>query len=534
MSEPKIKYNFPKMGELLSKFGYRDDSPFKSRPFIDIDTPTGEIDMSNTGIPILANNKVLPPYSGIHNMGTTKVREVPLKNTFRWSPGQNRNFNSFLFHEQNEGNLIGGMGYNFPSGTQLNAAGVLPMSNVPFSDNPNPIFKGAIDMGIKQNFGNTDIGLNFSSPILNDPHEYFVNQNVQKQPLQFRPKISLTHRFRNGGSLPKAQQGVGNTLLNIINPFTSPFSPISGGIELVKNKIADNVNPYGYGNTFDRVYDAVFTTQDKEHNYYGEIGEDQSGERRDLLHMMLGLNQEGNTIPQQTQYVPTKGHNEGDIYYSSPFTENEIQEEIKKIGKTRKEVFYSSYDDEEAADKAWDENIEDDMDSELYWRVLDDRMEDDDWDMYDGKNITRLKSDVEDDPSIYIYYKDIPEYKKFTESAEYEGWEKKTKNRIAEDYEELVYSDLGAFVTKPEEDEYGRTSLAGGFYGGVLGQFTLNQGEDEKGKYISYYDKWDLDPFEYDDSKGDWKKKLTDFGQKHILNVDPTSIYIRSTTSIII
>ena len=75
MTKPKIKYNFPKMGELLSKFGYRDDSPFKSRPYIDIDTPTGEIDMSNTGIPILANNRVLPPYSGIHNMGTTKGKE---------------------------------------------------------------------------------------------------------------------------------------------------------------------------------------------------------------------------------------------------------------------------------------------------------------------------------------------------------------------------------------------------------------------------------------------------------------------------
>ena len=53
----------------------------------------------------------------------------------------------------------------------------------------------------------------------------------------------------------------------------------------------------------------------------------------------MGLEQEGNTIPQQNQYVPTKGHNKGDIYYSSPVTEREIQEEIKKIGLNQKEIF---------------------------------------------------------------------------------------------------------------------------------------------------------------------------------------------------
>ena len=88
--------------------------------------------------------------------------------------------------------MIGGAGYTFPTGTQFNATGILPMNN-------DPIFKGAFDLGIRQNFGDTDIGLNLSSPILNDPYEYFANQNVQKLPLQFRPKLSLTHRFEDGG-----------------------------------------------------------------------------------------------------------------------------------------------------------------------------------------------------------------------------------------------------------------------------------------------------------------------------------------------
>lgn len=58
--------------------GYSDGSPYSSEPFIDINTPNGLIDMSNTGRPILANGVELAPYSGLHNMGTTNVREIPL------------------------------------------------------------------------------------------------------------------------------------------------------------------------------------------------------------------------------------------------------------------------------------------------------------------------------------------------------------------------------------------------------------------------------------------------------------------------
>lgn len=60
------------------KLGYSDGSPYSNEPFIDINTPSGIIDMSNTGRTILANGKELPPYSGLHNMGTTTVREIPL------------------------------------------------------------------------------------------------------------------------------------------------------------------------------------------------------------------------------------------------------------------------------------------------------------------------------------------------------------------------------------------------------------------------------------------------------------------------
>ena len=71
LSKPKdIDYN--------SKMGYRDDSPFRNKSSIDINTPTGSIDMSNTGIPLMANGRYLPPYSGTHKFDTNVVREVPL------------------------------------------------------------------------------------------------------------------------------------------------------------------------------------------------------------------------------------------------------------------------------------------------------------------------------------------------------------------------------------------------------------------------------------------------------------------------
>ena len=64
--------------KLISKMGYRDDSPFRNRSYIDIHTPNGSIDMSQTGIPLWANGRILPPYSGMHQFDTNVVREIPL------------------------------------------------------------------------------------------------------------------------------------------------------------------------------------------------------------------------------------------------------------------------------------------------------------------------------------------------------------------------------------------------------------------------------------------------------------------------
>lgn len=62
----------------MSKLGYRDDSPYNTLPYIDVHTPSGRIDMSGTGIPLWANGRILPPYSGVHQFDTTQVKEIPL------------------------------------------------------------------------------------------------------------------------------------------------------------------------------------------------------------------------------------------------------------------------------------------------------------------------------------------------------------------------------------------------------------------------------------------------------------------------
>lgn len=62
---------------LKSQMGYSDGSYYRNEPYLDINTPTGMIDMSNTGIPIYANGVLLEPYSGMHQFKPGIVREVP-------------------------------------------------------------------------------------------------------------------------------------------------------------------------------------------------------------------------------------------------------------------------------------------------------------------------------------------------------------------------------------------------------------------------------------------------------------------------
>ena len=76
--KPKLSKSKSSQWEIIddvSTMGYRDDSPYRNRESIDIHSPNGLIDMSETGIPILANGRYLPPYSGMHQFEPGVVRE---------------------------------------------------------------------------------------------------------------------------------------------------------------------------------------------------------------------------------------------------------------------------------------------------------------------------------------------------------------------------------------------------------------------------------------------------------------------------
>tara|TARA_R110000737_G_scaffold288752_2_gene295341 strand:+ start:26 stop:754 length:729 start_codon:yes stop_codon:yes gene_type:complete len=57
----------------------------------------------------------------------------------------------------------------------------------------------------------------------------------------------------------------------------------------------------------------------------------------------------------------------------------------------------------------------------------------------------------------------------------------------------------------------------------VLGKYTLNKGSDEKGKYVSYYDKWDVQPWQ---TSNKVVNNVTDKIQKAV-GIKPTELYGR-------
>jgi len=78
------------LDKFISQMGYRDDSPFRDEPYLDINTPTGQIDMSQTSIPLMANGRYLPPNSGMHQFEPGTVREEPMHQMpdGSWMPGE--------------------------------------------------------------------------------------------------------------------------------------------------------------------------------------------------------------------------------------------------------------------------------------------------------------------------------------------------------------------------------------------------------------------------------------------------------------
>jgi len=168
--------------EYKSKMGYRDDSPFVDEAALDIFTPNGVIDMSNTGRTLLANGRVLPPYSGLHQFDTNVVRETPIDT------------HGHLGLNRKEGAVGAGFGVKFPGGW-----GAQVRANKPIT--ANPYYKGSYSgmlektfIGKKGSLWSIDVGL-----------------GVEKEIGKPSKKVNLSAKlnFQPGGSLPIAQTGNG-------------------------------------------------------------------------------------------------------------------------------------------------------------------------------------------------------------------------------------------------------------------------------------------------------------------------------------
>ncbi len=88
----------------VSKLGYSKGSPYRNRKSLTINTPGGLIDMSNTDIPLYAQDetgfaKILPPHSGMHQFPGTKVTETRMNPYMQ--KGGSANY-EFLFGDDEE------------------------------------------------------------------------------------------------------------------------------------------------------------------------------------------------------------------------------------------------------------------------------------------------------------------------------------------------------------------------------------------------------------------------------------------------
>jgi uncharacterized membrane protein (UPF0127 family) len=209
-------------------------------------------------------------------------------------------------------------------------------------------------------------------------------------PKQRGTVIETSANMQSGGEVKKYQAGA----------FLAAGIGIGKAvIKTAKQRIADNIYPVGYRGEFDnpadRLYNAVIKNEPEPGS---KKNSDQEGngrtkhnalERQNILAYAMG---QPNTL-QESQYKPTKSKNSDAVYYRSPRTEWNLENEL---------TMYASR----------------------------------------GEGLNLIDTYSNSDPG---------------------------------------YHDS---KTKASSDAIN-----------VLGNYTIDKGEDSRGKYISYYDKWDLDPF---------------------------------------
>ena len=255
--------------------------------------------------------------------------------------------------------------------------------------------------------------------------------------------INRKKKYREGGPVGEP------VMLNEVDVVAPKFKP-KGIFSGIRKRIARNINPFNYDNAFERVSDAILRNKKEEEDSFYRSTKALK-ERQALLDISMGQPVRDTAIGsiQTSRYRPSNSSDSSTTYFRSPVTE---------------------------------ENIKRNFD-----------------------NIRNMQT--------------IPQFAKTSEGVGYQNLYIDMLRR-GEEFGESVDSAAAAagmnFFRRPNDNGYGskrplvypmdesfigRGDQSNNMYGETLGNFTIDLGEDEKGKYISYYDKWDLDPFKQDSKK---------------------------------
>jgi len=303
--------------EFISQMGYRDDSPLRNEKSLNIQTgPNGIIDMSNTGMPLMANGRYLPPYSGHHQFEPNSiVTEIPLEKHKQDSrvpkrKGKRQNpdgsVSTHLMRTETIDNINW---FSFPSLFENEDGTWLDMSD---RENWREIAMEADKRGEIIHFGaNKEEALRFGEG-------------------SWKPQEKHLLMKKQGGSLPlpKAEDGWFDKVKDGVNSVINPFGTLLNyGVDKVKENVANNWNASrGYAgvgnedvaipNILERIWNTGFKNESELANKKID-GVDAL--EQNMFRMYLGQPQNEDDFQfQKSQYVPTKGHEEGDEYWSIP------------------------------------------------------------------------------------------------------------------------------------------------------------------------------------------------------------------------
>ena len=202
----QTKWEIMEDGGAVSQMGYRDDSPYRNSPSLDIHTPTGQIDMSETGVPILANGRVLPPYSGTHQFKPGVVKEIRMAQT-----GGSVN-PPIITHDPRQVKAYQDSLYNYQFSQDKLKSGYTPLSVYK---------KGELDR-LKSTTGELPYGV-LSGPDLGI-NNHAGNFPLPQQPYQYQP--SMVHDQEKTGEEP-----LGKPIHNAAG-WTIGYEPIKKRLDL--------------------------------------------------------------------------------------------------------------------------------------------------------------------------------------------------------------------------------------------------------------------------------------------------------------